>query len=332
MLNRRIALAHGALLMTAPLRSFAAAPEPAARVGASAIRFASVAQARAVLGADDDWVAAIGAFHRSATLGLSTPVSREQLRAFCADAALPWSPALEGRWRKALATLAPRFNEWRLPLPPEVLLIHSSGRDAANAPYTRQNAVVLPVEAVPSNDPRADVFVLSHELFHVVSRHASGLATRLYALIGFEPVAPLQWPAEWIELRIANPDATHDRHLMRTTLNGRAVALMPLLVARRAELKPGETFFDVLDVRLLEVNVGDATLPVRRDGRPVWHAPEAVPEYLARLGGNTEYIFHPEETMADNFALLVSGQPVPNPGLLKRIEAVLLASSKRSAA
>ena len=332
MLNRRTALAHGALLMAAPLRSIAATPEPAARVGSSAIHFASASQGRAVLGADDDWVAATSAFHRSATLGVSTPVSREQLRGFCADAVLPWSTPLERRWRKALASLAPRFNELRVPLPPEVLLIHSNGRDAANTPYTRQNAVVLPVAAMPDDDARSDAFVLSHELFHVVSRHASALATTLYALIGFEPAAPLQWPAEWLELRIANPDATHDRHLMHTTLNGRAVALMPLLVARRAELKPGETFFDVLDVRLLEVNVGDATLPVRRDGQPVWHAPEAVPEYLARLGGNTEYIFHPEETMADNFALLVSGRPVPNPGLLKRIEAVLLANAKRGAA
>jgi hypothetical protein len=65
---------------------------------------------------------------------------------------------------------------------------------------------------------------------------------------------------------------------MRTTLNGRDVALMPLLVARRAELKPGETFFDVLDVRLLEVtSSATVTQAVRRDGQPVWHAPEQVP-------------------------------------------------------
>jgi hypothetical protein len=278
-----------------------------------------------VLGADDDWVAATSEFHRSATLGVSTPVSREKLRAFCAETVLPWSPALESRWSRALASIAPRFRDLRVPLPRGVMLIHSNGRDSANAPYTRQNAVVLPVAAMP-DDPRVDAFVLAHELFHVVSRHASALATNLYALIGFEPVAPLQWPAEWLPLRIANPDAPHDRHLMRTTMAGRNVALMPLLVARRAELKPGETFFDVLDVRLLEVTSGDATLPVRSsNGQPVWHAPEAVPEYLARLGGNTGYIFHPEETMADNFALLVSGRPVPNPALLKRIEAVLTA-------
>ena len=32
-----------------------------------------------------------------------------------------------------------------------------------------------------------------------------------------------------------------------------------------------------------------------------------------------------EEVLADNFAQLVTGRTVPNPGLLRRIEAVLLA-------
>ena len=324
-MDRRQLLTRGAVLVTAPLLFAEPARALVATVGAATVRFATPAQGRALLGADDDWIAATSEFHRRATLHMNAPVSREQLRAFCADAVLPWPAPLEARWAKSLTTLAPRYEALRIPLPPEVLLIHTNGRDAANAPYTRGNAVALPASAAPA-DGSGDESVLAHELFHVASRHAPALATRLYALIGFESVAPLQWPAEWLPLRIANPDATHDRHAMRTTFDGRAVALMPLLVARRAELKPGETFFNLLDVRLLEVTTGDATLPVRSsDGEPVWHAPGAVPEYLARLGGNTGYIIHPEETIADNVAMLATRRPVPNPALLKRIEAVLRA-------
>ena len=322
MLNRRIFLGHAAALLAVP--SFARA----AAAGLRNIRFASVDQGRAVLGADDDWVAATSEFHRRATLGVTTPVSRETLRAFCADSVLAWNDALTPRWNTALATIGPRLDELRMPLPPDVLLIRSNGRDSAGAPYTRANAVVLPIQGMPNN-PRADAFILAHELFHVASRNAPELATKLYALLGFEPTAPLQWPAEWAPLRIANPDAPHDRHLMRTTLNGRALALMPLLVARRDTLQPGETFFSVLDVRLLEVEPGpNGTQPVRRNGTLAWHQPDSVPEYLARLGGNTGYIFHPEETMADNVAALVTGAPVPNQALLRKIEAVLLANPR----
>lgn len=331
MLTRRTALAWGALCAAAPLRAVAQGqPEATADFGITRLRFASEPEGREVLGADDDWVAATGEFYRRAMLGVSSPVSREKLRAFSADTVLPWTPALQGRWTRAMTTLAPRLRELGVALPPEVLLVNSNGRDSANAPYTRRHAIVMPVAALPDN---ADIeaFVLAHELFHVVSRRSPALATRLYALIGFEPTAPLEWPQEWLPLRIANPDAPHDRHLMRTTLRGRALSLMPLLVMRRAELKPGETFFDVLEIRLLEVSAGGArTVPVRRDGQPVWHAPAEVPDYLARLGGNTEYIFHPEETIADNFAFLVTGRPVPNPGLLKRVGAALLGSTRTS--
>ncbi|MEO8310315.1 MAG: hypothetical protein ABI520_04000 [Caldimonas sp.] len=48
-------------------------------------------------------------------------------------------------------------------------------------------------------------------------------------------------------------------------------------------------------------------------------------DYLDKLGGNTGYIIHPEETMADNFALLVTRGVARNPALLDRIEAVLRA-------
>ncbi len=294
------------------------------------VRFATVEQGRALLGTVDEWMPLTSELQRASTLGRTPPASVEEFRAFSAEAVLAWTEPQQARWRKALDRLAPKFAALRVPLPPEVLLISSNGRDAHNAPYTRGHAVVLPMAGQPDNT-EADVYLLAHELFHVVSRHAPALATRLYTTIGFESAVPLQWPAAWLPQRIANPDAPFDRHLMRTTFEGRAVALMPLLMARRAELKAGESFFSVMQVRLLEVTAGDATrptLPVLAGGQPVWHEPAQVPDYLARLGGNTDYILHPEETMADNFAFMVAGRPVRNAELLAQIEAVLRAEAR----
>jgi hypothetical protein len=297
-----------------------------ARLGSTVVRFASVAEGRAVLGRSDDWVEATSDFQRAATLGVAAPVSTERLLAFSAETVLPWPADQEARWRRALASIAPRLAELRVPLPDEILFIDTDGRDQAGAPYTRGRAVVLPSASIPAGPPSpGDARLLAHELFHVVSRHDPALATRLYATIGFESVAPLQWPAAWLPLRIANPDAPFDRHAMRVEIEGRATLLMPVLVARRA-LAPGETIFKVMDLRLLEVTTGDGrTLPVLRDGEPRWHQPGQVTEYLDRLGGNTGYIIHPEETMADNFALLVTRGAARNRALLERIEAVLTA-------
>ena len=54
-----------------------------------------------------------------------------------------------------------------------------------------------------------------------------------------------------------------------------------------------------------------------------WHTVDQVPAFLERLGGNTPYVIHPEETMADNVALLLTGGTARNTDLLKRIEAAL---------
>src|SRR5205085_3642499 len=118
-----------------------------------------------------------------------------------------------GRWQEAIETVLARAAALRVPLPAEILIVNTDGRDAANAPYTRGNAIVLPTAALPAaNAQPSDRFLIAHELFHVVSRHDPAIANRLYALIGFEPVEPLQWPAAWLPARIANPDAPFDRH------------------------------------------------------------------------------------------------------------------------
>lgn len=305
------------------------AQEPFKGFEGSLVRFASVEEGRRVLMANDDWIAATSEFQRGALMDKdATVATREALLAFHRGVVLSWPPARETYWRDLLARVAPRFQALRLRLPKEVLLINTDGRESANAPYTRAHAVVLPNGGARSSDAYTDEELLAHELYHVVSRHDPALATRLYTTLGFEPAAPLQWPVAWLPVRIANPDAPSDQHLMRTRINGRDVSLMPLLVASRTQLdrSKGETFFTVLDIRLLEVLPGlngGHTTPVMRDGKLAWHVPGEARDYLARLGGNTSYIFHPEETMADNIAFLVSGRKVPNPGLLKRIRAVL---------
>jgi hypothetical protein len=106
---------------------------------------------------------------------------------------------------------------------------------------------------------------------------------------------------------------------------------MPVVVTSSAKLPPadGDTLLELMQPRLLEVEPGagsQPTRPVLRGGKPVWHDPETTPDFLARLGGNTDYVLHPDETIADNFMFLVSGRAVKNPQLLKRIEAVLQAN------
>jgi hypothetical protein len=301
-----------------------ASDEHALTFAGRSLRFASVAEGQRVLSADDDWLPVTGGFQRRAMMGTTEPVTLAQFRQWNADAVQPWEAAARERWRAAAQAIEARVRELRLPLPQETLLVASNGQESARMPYTRANAIVITTAAAT---PRAtDAGLMAHELWHVVSRHAPTVADRVYREIGFEPMPELVQPALWDEIRIANPDAPGNRHAMRTEIDGRGVLLTPLLVAARTALQPREPFAALFEVRLVEVQPdagGRRSRPVMQDGAPRWHAVGRVPAFLERLGGNTPYVIHPEETMADNIALLLTSQPARNAELLKRIEAAL---------
>lgn len=290
----------------------------------TAVRFASVAEGRALLEADDEWMRATSAFQRRAVMGRADEVTLDEFRRWNGDAVQPWPEAQREHWRRLLDEASPALARLRIPLPPEVWLVATNGQESAQAPYTRTRAVAITAGAMRPD--RADASLLVHELWHVAARHAPSLASRLYAELGFEPMPPLRMPAAWAPMVIANPDAPRHEHAMPLSIDGRPVRVAPVLVARRSVLRPGESFFSVTDVRLLEVEPdGDGfSRGVLRDGEPAWHRPDGEHAYLQRLGGNTGYVIHPEETLADNIALLATGRPARNPALLERLRQVLV--------
>jgi len=289
------------------------------------LRFAAVADGRRILTNDDDWLAATGGFQRRAMMGRAQPVSLSQFRQWNGDAVQPWSASQRARWQAAAQAIEARVRELRLPLPDETLLVSSNGQESAGMPYTRANAIVITLggNAAP---PAMDHWLMAHELWHVVSRHAPALADRVYREIGFEPVPQLVWPAAWDDIRIANPDAPVNRHALPAEVDGRSVLLTPVLVAARTPLRLDEPFTALFELRLLELQPdadGRRSHAVMHDGAPRWHAVARVPAFLERLGGNTPYVIHPEETMAENVAHLLTGRPARNGDLLRRIEAAL---------
>jgi hypothetical protein len=328
MLHRRHAMISASLAALAGCapwpREAADADDASMAYAGRQLRFASLAEGQRVLGADDDWLPATGGFQRRAMMKAVPPVTLAQFRQWNIDAVQPWQSAQRQRWQAAAQAIEARVRGLRLPLPPLTLIVQSNGQESAGMPYTRANAIVITTLGAAPRD--GDAWVMAHELWHVVSRHMPTLADRLYREIGFEPLPELAWPAQWDEIRIANPDAPGNRHGLRAEVNGRAVVLTPALVASRTELAPGEPFAALFEVRLLEVQPdadGRRSRAVMQDGQPRWHAADRVPAFLQRLGGNTPYVIHPEETMADNIAFLLTGRPARNTELLRRLEAVL---------
>lgn len=324
-----IALACGLLGSAA----FAQGPAPTTTeldLAGTPFSFASQEQTQRLIQEDDAWLQATSAFQRAATMGntkapadSATPT---HFKSFLAATTLPWTAKEQARWQAAVHALSQRLAKLQLAYTPQrIQLALTNGRDSANTPYTRGAVIYVPKGYATTHV--SDLELLAHEYFHILTREQPALAQRIYALLGFEPAGELEWPAEWLPARIANPDAPLNHNVMTLQRGGKTFQVMPVLVARRTVLRPKESVFDVLDVRLLTVTPGSDLQPSRAlrgpKGQLQWMELDEAEDYVKRLGGNTHYVFHPEETAADNFSYLVSGRKVHNPQLLTQLAKLL---------
>jgi hypothetical protein len=69
---------------------------------------------------------------------------------------------------------------------------------------------------------------------------------------------------------------------------------------------------------------GDRWRAKLENGQPVLLDPKNVESYHEQIGRNTNYIIHPEEVLADNFAMLIRGKrDVPTPRVLDELRKAL---------
>jgi len=277
------------------------------------LSFATVPEARKLLSTRDAFVARMSPFDRSARMKTDREVPEAEYLAFAAAAAMQWSPDEIKIVQAAFSKVKPAIAQSSLPLPSSVTVIKTSGLEEGNAAYTREKAIILPQRELASDElPR----LLAHELFHIASRQNPKLAEALYATIGFRHCGEAEIPAELAPLKITNPDAPRNDYCIDLKLGQERIVATPLLLSRspKYDVSRGGEFFEYLQLAYL----------VRDDRAPRLVGLQDVSGFFEQVGRNTEYIIHPEEILAENFALLIQGaRDVPSPEVLTRMRAAL---------
>ncbi len=294
--------------------------------GTTVARFASAEESRLRLGTSDDFVAAMSAYDRSARTGRRGAVSENEFLMFAAGQALDWSTADVTKLSALIAKISAQLKPLQLPLPKEVWLVKTTGREEAETAYTRGNAIVIPrwyMDVSPEEFER----IIIHEIFHVLSRNAIERRNALYAIVGYRDCGPLTWPPELASRRITNPDAPETRYCITLQRSGAALTFYPVLFAKEEAFDPSlpGTFIERLLFKLLAVMGAGSNWNAGRAGDALVLLDAAnVPEYFGAIGLNTRYIIHPEEILADNFILLVRGErKVRTPRILDELQRVL---------
>jgi hypothetical protein len=239
----------------------------------------------------------------------------------------PFTKADVAQLDRIVAGLIPKLQRYDLPWPEKILLVKTTGAEEFGAAYCRGAAVVLSEATLRRSEDRLEG-LLAHELFHVLSNQNEAWRERMYAVVGFTPCPEIAYPPAIADRRLSNPDAPRCDVFARVNHGGKAIEIAPVLYAsQRFDPRQQRSLFDYLTFRLMVVEPtgqGDTRRPVLRNGQPWLLKESELPAYHELIGRNTTYIIHPEEVLADNFKLLVTGQHnVPTRRILEGMEEVM---------
>ena len=80
--------------------------------------------------------------------------------------------------------------------------------------------------------------------------------------------------------------------------------------------------FYAADFTLQEIKQLRAHERTDKEGEPVFHSPKTL-DFHRQIGKNTGYIIHPEEILADNFALIMTNGKVTDTWLTEKMKSVI---------
>jgi hypothetical protein len=239
----------------------------------------------------------------------------------------PWTEAEAARLDAMVARNGEKLAGLSAWLPDEVLFIKSGRGIDGGLPHTRANAIVFG-PSLPMEDAELEQ-LFYHELFHVLSRRASPAARdSLYGLIGFERCASVTLPPNLRGRGVSNPDVEDGAFTVEVDGGGEPVDLMPFLTASPERYDPAKpsfpSYFQLVFLNIKRGPRGSCAL-VTATGVTSIFPPGAVQAPLfAKVGRNTHYVFHAEETLADNFAYLMTGRTdLPDMWVIDKLRARL---------
>jgi len=290
-------------------------------------------KAREILLTTDEYIEGFSQFDFHSKMQTTKNVTAEEFKAFQASCVLPWTEEDIKNWKMIIPMIRENFQVFsRLPLPNVIYLNLTSGKEEADAAYTRgRHGIFLPRNMV--NWFGDVVGLLLHETWHIISRNLRynnpQLRHDIYACIGFKPMGHLlEFPSELP--KISNPDAPLLEHYITVTLSDNSVInVLPIIFSKIQQYDPNvhRSFFSLMVIKLLVVKQNsDGQWVIDRINQPHLRDISGMPkDFWDQIGQNTSYLIHPEETIADNFKYIFSPPDnFPNPEIPEKISSFFL--------
>lgn len=293
--------------------------------------FTTVEQGKDVLCQKDDFVERMSPFDRAARMKTDRIVTEKVYLEFVGKNIQSWQSdekvIIEAAFKKIESNLSKLNLNW----PKVIYLIKTTGEEEGGAPYTRDSAIILPQTKLNSGHIHQTI---AHELFHIFSRNNPQMQDDLYAVIGFKRCNEIDFPGLLKPRKLTNPDAPKNNYYIEVSYVGKKVCVVPILFSHtpKYDMQTGGEIFNYLEFKLLlvEKNPDGKFEPVYNGNIPVFAEMRDISGFIEKVGKNTDYIIHPEEILADNFAFLIEKkQNLPSPEITEKLKDVLSKKENR---
>ena len=176
--------------------------------------------------------------------------------------------------------------------------------------YTREDAIILPENIFEAPSVRAQMPIMLHEIFHILSRYNDDFRDKMYALIGFEKFEEDLVMPKYVQDRLlTNPDGIRRDYAINLKNNkGEIQRAVPLILTKRERYDESmPTFFSYLNFDLfplIKITENQVTLGLNQKGESSLSL-EHNADFFNLIKDNTQYIIHPDEILADNFMMAI---------------------------
>ena len=288
------------------------------------LNFIDATRASYELSRNDDFMERLSQFDMESRMKTIDHVNRPEFKQFIRTNTLDWTDQDRQYVEQAYGELQIELSKYALNLPKQIKMILTTGAEEGTAAYTRGKAIILQRDKLTLGQELKRI--MTHEIFHIYTRHNLVKKDELYQSIGFNYVGELEFPDDLEDRKITNPDAPVNDYAIFVEYNQQLVWAMPILysTSEKYDLDKGGEFFNYLLFKFLIVadEYGNWTYD---DDHPVIVDRSELKGFLEQVGYNTNYIIHPEEILADNFALLILNvNPVNSPEVLEKMKQILL--------
>lgn len=284
------------------------------------IKFASVEKANELLTIEDDFTKSWSQFDIDSRMHKKNS-SREELFDYLTKQTREWTIEEQNKIVSIFKGIDKQIDKqgFKIDFPDEIYFVKTTADEEGGAGgYTRASYIVLKDDILSQSKGGLKKTIV-HELFHILTRNNPEFRKEMYQIIGYELMNDVAYPENLKDYRITNPDAPQVDSYISIKVHGQTKNCMMILYSNQDY--NGGDFFKYLNVGFLSL-IGDSVKTIEYiDDKPVIYSFKEVSGFFEQVGKNTQYIIHPEEILADNFAFAILNKSgLQNPEIVNEIK------------